>query len=232
MAANQETQKAESLRIFFGHQSVGYNIIDGITDISTNFNIIDNTSVPDSSSFFLHSQVGENTKPQTKLEEFADIVRQIGDKCDVVFLKFCYVDFSADTDVNKLFESYKDRITELKKEYPNLKIIHFTAPLTTIQTGPKALVKRLIGRSIGHEDNIQRQKYNELIRNEYSNNSIVFDIAEIESTKPDGSRLEHDKDEYVYYSLFEDYTNDGGHLNEEGRRIVAEKLIELLSEIK
>ena len=86
-----------------------------------------------------------------------------------------------------------------------------------------------MGRDVGIGDNIQRQKYNELIRNTYSGNEPVFDIALIESTSPDGSRVEHEKDGYTFFSLYEGYTDDGGHLNKTGRKIVAEKLIKLLS---
>ena len=39
------------------------------------------------------------------------------------------------------------------------------------------------------------------------------------------------KDGENYYSLVPDYTDDGGHLNEKGRKIVAEQLLILLANL-
>ena len=227
-----DIKQASSLRIFFGHQSVGYNIIDGMSDVTKAFNIIESVEIPEEEAFFLHSSIGENTKPETKINEFSEIISRIGGNCDAAFLKFCYIDISAGTDVEALFKSYKETIEDLKDIYPEIIFIHFTAPLTTIQTGPKAIVKRILGRSIGVDENIQRQRYNELLRNEYSGKDLVLDIAAIESTKLNGERVQNETAGYVYYSMFHEYTDDGGHLNKKGREIVAENLIKLLSNLK
>jgi lysophospholipase L1-like esterase len=110
-----------------------------------------------------------------------------------------------------------------------LKFIHFTSPLVTQQKGIKAFIKKMIGREVrGYKDNLIRQKYNELIRNSYKN---IFDLAEIESTLPDGTRTIHSIDGESYYSLYSGYTDDGGHLNKEAAKIVANKLLIFISEL-
>jgi hypothetical protein len=53
----------------------------------------------------------------------------------------------------------------------------------------------------------------------------ILDIAAIESTKPDGSRQSFELDGVTYFSMVPEYTTDGGHLNEIGRKIVAEQFV-------
>jgi len=59
----------------------------------------------------------------------------------------------------------------------------------------------------------------------------IFDLAKIESTFPDGRRASFTKDGKTYYSMVPDYTYDGGHLNELGRKIAAEQLLFLLANL-
>ena len=72
---------------------------------------------------------------------------------------------------------------------------------------------------------MNRQIYNEMIIEKYSGIDPIFDIAAIESTYPDGRRSSFTRKGKVYYTLIPDYTNDGGHLNDLGKSIVAEKLL-------
>ena len=60
---------------------------------------------------------------------------------------------------------------------------------------------------------------------------MLFDLALIEATFPDGSGNVHQKDGQSFQALVPEYTYDGGHLNEKGRRIVAEQLIIFLSNL-
>jgi hypothetical protein len=53
----------------------------------------------------------------------------------------------------------------------------------------------------------------------------IIDIAKIESTYPDGSRCSFTMDGKTYYSMVPEYTSDGGHLNETGRKKVAEQFL-------
>ena len=219
-------------KIFFGHQSVGFNIVDGINDISDSFYIVESITVPERSNFFMHSLIGTNGNPMGKVEAFSEIIEMNDGDFDVAFMKFCYADISADSDVEAIFNFYRTKINELEVLYPEITFIHCTVPLTTIQKGPKAFIKRILGQPLwGQRENIQRQKYNELLRNEYKDDEVVFDIARIESTDPSGEFIKHTDGDYTYYSIFPGYTYDSGHLNKEGRVLVAGELLKILSKL-
>ncbi len=234
-----DIEKLESSRIYFAHQSVGYNILDGVSDVLSNFdktlNIVETFDVSESgSSFFAHSTVGENTRPETKIKEFSDnLTMGLGDSVDIALLKLCYIDINPDTDVDSLFTNYKKTMDNLDELFPDTLFIHSTVPLTANETGLKPFIKKIIGRQVrGVESNLKRQEYNVLLRNEYGSKETLFDIAQIESTKPDGSRNVHRLDGKEYYSMVPEYTSDGGHLNEKGSALVAESLIKFISELK
>ena len=231
-------EKIAKERIYFAHQSVGYNIMDGIYDIIEKYNkkldIVETSDAPKGEdSFFAHSRIGENTKPQTKINGFYDVMNNgMGKMVNIAFLKFCFVDINAETDIMSLFKEYQSVINKLKLQYPNVTYIHFTNPLVIRQTGLKAFIKKIIGRQVnGAEDNLQRQEYNELLRKAYYGKELLFDIAEIESTKLDGSREVYSLDGKKYFSLNPQYTTDGGHLNKKGRDLVARNLIKFISEL-
>jgi lysophospholipase L1-like esterase len=67
-----------------------------------------------------------------------------------------------------------------------------------------------------------------LLRKNYEGKEPVFDLARIESTRPDGTRETFTQDGKTYYALVPAYTKDGGHLNKLGRKKVAEQLLLLL----
>jgi disulfide oxidoreductase YuzD len=232
-------KKLAQKKIYFGHQSVGFNIIDGIKDVmkehsGINVNIVETA---DESNFkvglLAHSRVGKNVDPKSKITEFANFIDSgIGKKADAAALKFCYVDITAGTNANNVFNVYSDSILQLKAKYPDMIIIHFTNPLTQRQTGLKTWIKKVIGRPIGGvDDNIKRNEYNEMLIKQYEGKEPIFDIAKIQSTYPDGTRCSFTKDGKTYYSMVPEYTTDGGHLNETGRKKVAEQFLILLANL-
>jgi hypothetical protein len=180
-----------------------------------------------------HSRVGKNTQPKTKMDDFNKYIDAgIGNKADAAALKLCYVDINADTKPEALFNEYVNEIEKIHKSFPDLTVIHFTSPLTTIQSGWKAWIKKIIGReAYGMRENINRHTYNELLRAKYKGNAPVVDIAAIESSYPDGRRSTFEADGKTYFSLVPEYTNDGGHLNEVGRKKVAEQLVLVLANL-
>ncbi len=92
------------------------------------------------------------------------------------------------------------------------------------------MIKTLIGKkNIWEYDHIIKKcEYNELVKKEYKGKEPIFDIAEIESTNPDGTINSFTRNGQSYYSMASLYTDDGGHLNKTGRRKVAEQLLLLL----
>jgi len=227
-------------RIFFGHQSVGNNIISGIENIlnensNIHLNIIETKTPKDfTAPIFGHFGVGENFDPLSKNKDFTSIIDDgIGEKADIAFYKYCYVDIKESADVEALFSSYRLNMSILQKAYPHVSFIHVTVPLTVVQSkGPRMWVKQVIGRKIGgYDDNIKRNEFNALMRSEYIGKEPIFDLALVESTFPDGRRMTFQKNGKVYYSLVPDYASDGRHLNEQGSKIVAEQLLILLAEL-
>ena len=150
----------------------------------------------------------------------------IGNKADISFFKFCYVDINPETNVEKVFTEYENTMSRLEKTYPKTMFVHVTIPLTTTQTGIKAWIKKLIGRAIGgYDENAKRNEFNDLITEASHQKEPVLDLAKIESTAPDGKRSVFTRNGQIYYSLAPIYTHDGGHLNELGRKRVAEQLL-------
>lgn len=231
-------------KLYFGHQSVGYNIIDGIREIQNEnpkikLNIKETKNLSDfSGPVFAHSANGENMNPESKINDFAKSMKDgLGNKVDSAFFKFCYIDFDLNSNIDNIFNKYKSSLDDLIKRFPNTRFFHFTVPLTSdmkpgLKNSVKDLLKRILGRAtsgdVNSEINIKRNKFNDLLKKEYG--ADVFDIAAIESTYPDGKRERRVKNNISYYSLIPDYTSDGGHLNNTGKRIVADRFLVFMAE--
>ncbi len=230
--------KLSEKRIYFGHQSVGDNVIDGIkklmeTDNTVKLNIkITKDAESFNSPVFAHSSIGENGDIDSKLADFSQNIRKgIGDKVDIAFLKLCFWDVRRKTNVDDVFNNYKKTITSLQKQYPKTVFVHLTVPLMSHSNGIVANIKRMIKPDNGELDNIKRNELNRLIVKEYGDKEPLFDIALVESTFPDGRRAIFSKDGKNYYYLPSEYTDDGGHLNEEARKHVAEQLLITLAKL-
>ena len=223
-------------RIFFGHQSVGNNIITGIKDIQKeagrhDISIIemgDETEYPP--SFLLHSKVGENTDPASKCDDFRRMIdHQLTGKIDYAMLKFCYIDINDRSDVEAVFEHYQRTLDALKAGHPDITFIHVTAPLRHSESGPGIWIRELLRKPNRSKlDNIKRNIFNDMLHSTYPDDPI-FDLAASESTYPDGRRETFRYNGNTYFGLIGSYTSDGGHLNETGRKHVATDLIHSLA---
>ncbi len=164
----------------------------------------------------------------------------LGDKTDIAFLKFCFVDIESGTDIENVFKKYRESIGELKSRYPDMTIVHFTVPLLRKeQTGIVKSVKNFIKGFMGKEEdnffsnshNVVRNEYNKLLVSHYGGKEPIFDIARFESTDPEGKKETFSYDGNEYYALVPEYTDDGGHLNEKGRKYIAEQLLIFLANL-
>ena len=220
-------------RIYFGHQSVGANLLEGIADLAAEQAVpvrivrADRASdVPPAT--FGHTFVPENGAPLEKLKNFRAALGSA--PVDVALLKFCYVDIEAGTDVRALFAAYRETLAELRRSHPATVFVHVTLPLTGEPTGWKALAKRLLGRSpAGMAENLRREEYNRLLRAAFAGREPLFDLALIESTAPDGTPVRERWQGVAAPALAPQYAEDGGHLNAEGRRRAARELIAVLA---
>lgn len=222
--------------IFFGHQSVGANIIDGLLALAGNESVIEVKKYSSVTGLergrLNHMYLGQNYDPFGKIRSFVQVLSNFDDnQPDIAFFKFCYLDVDTSTDVFRLFNFYKQAMAEIKKQHPETEIMHATIPLLQIQTGPKAWIKRALGKPItGLADNVARGRFNELLLAEYGARAVIFDIAQFESTYPDGGRESFVWEGKIYYALVHRYSDDGAHLNELGREILAVRLVQALSD--
>ena len=146
-------------------------------------------------------------------------------------MKLCYIDFNADTDARQVAEAYSSNIDSLARKYPNTTFVAVTTPLTTVQTGPKAWAKRLMGRLPGqYAENAKRAEFNALIRDRYGAQGRVFDLARVESEAA-GRRTVVTVDGRQVEALDPTLTYDGGHLNDRGQDVVATAFLSYLSSL-
>lgn len=227
-----------STRVFFGHQSVGRNIMEGMKEVLAAeshipLNLV-TTDTPSSvgGAAFIESSIGTNGDPLGKTAAFTRSLESgLGGERSIALHKYCYVDVQADTDVDVLFAEYKRAMQELVSRHPNTTFVHVTMPLTSLpDSRAKAFVKQLLGRGPDASDlNVKRNRFNRLLTAEYAGRAPIFDLARLESTRENGERTHFRLGQDTVYTMAQEWTYDGGHLNEEGRRRAARALLTFLA---
>jgi hypothetical protein len=225
-----ELERVAGLRIVFAHQSVGGNILDGVRAIAARENVpirIEQTrSDASAAPGIMHFRVGENGKPESKIDDFRTTLgaKPFG-HVDVALMKFCFIDFDVDTDPKQLADDYENLIDTLQREQPATRFVAVTVPLETLQTGFKAWLKRALGREPGgYESNARRYAFNEEIRKHYAGR--LFDLARAESS---GGRTTYAAGGVEAEALDSAFSADGAHLNPDGEVAVASALIRALA---
>lgn len=222
-------------RIYFGHQSVGSNILDGLRELTgdatkpslpiVRSRELGNVAGPGLIEF----TIGENGDPASKSQDFSNVLSHAPANTSAVALfKYCYLDITPGTDVGPLFAAHRDTVRALQARHPGVTFVHVTAPLTADETAPKLLLKRMIGKPTTRDANSRRNEFNALVRKEFAGEPI-FDLARVESTRPTGSRTFFTAGSDTVYTLAPELTDDGGHLNAAGRRAAAIELLSVLS---
>ena len=85
--------RLNSMRVLFGHQSVGDNLLAGIRQLSQDANVQLNVAEMKSAravgpNTFAHMYVAENTTPLNKLKSFEKAFTAQGDQVDLQLLIF------------------------------------------------------------------------------------------------------------------------------------------------
>lgn len=229
---DEELSRAAEVRVFFGHMSVGKNVLSGVRQLYEDHGLPTPAFVelpsmvgaapgrlPEidaAGGVLVHALIGENRHPYRKLENFEATLRGgLADRVDVALIKFCYVDIRWDTDVDRLFAAYTETMDRLEKDFPDVRFVHVTAPLSTGPYGVKDRIKVLVGRN----DNATRARYNEMLRSAYPDEQI-FDLAAVEASGPDGAPRPE---------LYAGYSNDGEHLNDTGSALAAVEFLRTVS---
>ncbi|MCG7852983.1 MAG: hypothetical protein MIO92_10730, partial [Methanosarcinaceae archaeon] len=168
-------------KIFFGHKSVGANIIEGLNEVMAHrpkikLNVRETTDPVDFlEPVFAHSPIGRNKAPLSKLDRFREIIEShVGPTADIAFFKFCFVDIDHETDIESLFKHYVELVDGLNRRFPGLKIVTFTVPLLSKPVGIKTRLKKILGRLPWYEeDNVKRNLFNEKLRARFTD--TLFD---------------------------------------------------------
>lgn len=233
--ADADWQALVNSKVIFGHQSVGGNILEGLRELNATRAarpvaiVSSRDSLAGSNPGLVEFRIGENGEPEKKMADFAASLDRVGDSTGAVAIfKYCYLDITPDTDVRSLFAKHREAVRAMRAKHPGLTFVHVTAPLTALEPAPKLLVKRLLGKKTSKDANARRNEFNALLLQEYAGEPI-FDLARVESTRPDGSRSFFTAAGDTVYTLAPELTNDGGHLNEAGRRAAAAELVSVIA---
>ena len=235
--SQEEWRTLENTTVFFSHQSVGENILDGVRTLQQNRGggewAIVETDKPANmvQPMLAHAELGRNGDPHSKIDAFVNAMEGgLGDKVDIALFKLCFVDITGGTDVQKVFRHYKQAFAELERKYPGVRFVRTTAPLTVYPEGMTSRLKRAIGLAVADdEDNVKRNEFNRLVHEEYDGQAPIFDIAAGESTLEDGRRTTFVYHGKTDFHLASEYASDNGHLNVVGQRQVAERMLLVLS---
>lgn len=226
-------------KIYFAHMSVGYNILDGaertrkkVPSLQVPILKIEDPMEINTPALY-HGQLGHNGDPIAKINSFRDMIHAAKmSPPDLALMKFCYVDFYADTDPGLVFETYRQMIEDLQKEFPAIRFLHCTVPLkskpVSLKGTLKEAVKAALGKSTTLLHNKTREDFNEQLRNTYPKES-VFDLAYYESITPEGHPVFKNENNRRIPFLYHRYTTDGGHLNQTGQDRLGEQFLIFLA---
>ncbi len=202
--------RARVVPTLFGHESVGWNVIGGLDQLSrqqTRRYGLDIGHTVEAWWYDQHRGLGEffvrnaNNVPG-KAQAFEQKLRSgVGDRVQAASLKLCWADMQQATDVDQAFATYTGVLERMKQAYPRVTVIYWTMPLRR-----EAMLQE------------KRLRFNELMAAYVKTHAVVlFDIADIECHTPDG-RLATNPTGNV--ALWDGYTTDGGHLNDVGAQRV------------
>ncbi len=186
-----------ALRVFWGHQSVGRDLMGGAGRLGFPFEAV--TGAGDYPRVTRgEAEVADNRDPARKVRSFRTLVldRGIGGAVQVVAMKFCWIDFTRDTDLDAIERQYTEAVAEIRRRFPTVRVLHVTPPLTSDEP----------------RENRIRLAFGQRLRQRFAATDVVFDLAEVQSTRDDGSRCVRDRSAV----LCDPYRSDEGHLNDAG----------------
>ncbi len=230
-------QALASRSVFFGHQSVGRDLLRGVErvlrdrpELPIRTVATENPNLEDGPAL-ISARIGRNREPQTKTDAFTAVLRGgFGERPGAIaFYKYCYVDVAPATDPDQLFAAYAESIDAIEREFPALTIGHVTIPLHLAATGLRGRLAEALGRPSQTPLNRGRERFNDLLRQRYEGR--VFDLARLESTARDGGTAGSRRGKETIRMLAPEWTTDGGHLNDEAQYWMAERLLVFLAHL-
>ncbi|WP_374454031.1 hypothetical protein [Nocardioides sp.] len=227
--SESELTAAAGERVFLGHMSIGWNLLDGMQRLYADKGVPEpevvqveaGDSPPDLAAgqgVVVHAEIGTNGDPLGKIANFDATMRAgMAEAVDVALVKLCYTDVTAKTDVDAVFAAYRDTMDALERDFPQVRFLHTTVPLTAAPSGIKQHLKVVVRG----DDNAARERYNALVREAYGGDDL-FDIAAAEGTAADGTRTA---------SLATGWADgDRQHLNHAGSAMLAARFLDVLTQ--
>ncbi len=204
--APADLEALRTKKVFFGHQSVGQNLVDGARAIGFPFSRVEDGAAFSTASWG-DAKIDKNGDPQRKVTSFRMLVGEkgIGAKVDVAAMKLCWIDFESGTDLPALLGKYDEAVQALRAANPKLQILHITPPLTT--SDPSL--------------NERRWKFGRAMIDKYRTDGLVLDLAEIIATTDDGGLCE----KRGAPRLCDGWSSDEGHLNDAGSQRAAKAFV-------
>ncbi len=202
----EDLGRARGLKVLFGHQSVGNNLIAGLAVLGRNhperygwrIQAQPNLAWFQGGGGLGHFPVGRNGDGPGKVRDFVRWMDTLGygAAVDVAMMKLCFVDLQgpAGSDAPGLFQAYREGMESLEQAHPTVRLVWWTQPLVK-------------------QGNRVRNEFNQMVREHCrSQGKCFFDFADLESHDPAGV----ESTDGAGPCLFSGYTRDGGHLTEEG----------------
>ena len=227
--APAELTAAAGQRVFLGHMSIGWNLLDGLKALYADKGVPEPEVVqvaldappPELTAgqgAIVHAEIGANGDPLGKIASFDTVMRGgMADAVDVALVKLCFTDITAGTDVEAVFATYSATLDGLERDYPDVRFLPTTVPLTAAPSGIKQHLKVLVRG----DDNAARERYNALVRDAYGDDDL-FDIAAAEGPAADGVRTA---------SLATGWADgDREHLNQAGSAMLAARFLDVLTQ--
>jgi hypothetical protein len=220
-----ELRAAAAKRVFFGHQSVGANVLGGVSALYSSAGVAGpatdtigshaQTISPTSGGVLADAYVGDNGDPNGKADDFAAYLRGgVASQVKVALVKYCYVDIYDGADVAARFAHYRATMDALEAEFPGVTFLYATNPVETGASG----------------SNVARYQFNQLVRATYAGTGRLWDVAALESTRPDGTRVTGSVNGQPFEALYGGYSLDGGHPNADGSKVLAAELLRLIAQ--
>jgi len=226
------------VRVLFCHQSVGANLVQGLREQLVNGfagSILPmDDGAASQSSVLLHGSIGQNGDPLSKLRDFEIKLTQ-GAKwaLDLALMKFCYVDVTEQQAAERLLSEYSQCVERLGAGFSAVKVGHVTVPLRAAPSGMLARARQAIqGPHVEHRRNTVRCWFNEQLRQKYGASGLLFDLAAAESRQRNGRTAFSIAGGQSVHSLAREWTDDGGHLNADGRKMAAQAFLNYLRNVE
>lgn len=210
--------KVRTKKILWGHHSIGDNIESGLINLSSvnplrySINLVhDPVSLEKPAVGDWRN--GENRDPSGKIFAFETKMRSLngngnqwGEVLDIAYFKFCYIDFNIKKDIPVIFNQYKTTMEKLIQDFPTCKFVFITAPLSTTDNW-REVDKKILNDSI--------RTFVE------TTDGCLFDLADLEAHDSTGTFSWFIYENDTIPDLWNGWTYDSGHLNENGSRYAA-----------